>query len=162
MEKPLPDLVVTRGGVPVEDQAQGVRDFKAACQRAVEKRVDERVAAHKIYDHSRYDELVKQTVEMIVKLGKEKGGEYAGDSDRLANFRRNGAALELPMETIWRVYAGKHWDAVTQYIVDIQQGKTRPRMESIGGRIDDLIVYLILFKAMVDERGGATHDPRNA
>lgn len=106
-----------------------------------------------VYDHARYDELVKQTVDMIIQLGKEKGGEYAGDRDRLANFRRNGDALGLPMETIWRVYAGKHWDAVTQYIVDIQQGKTRPRMESIAGRVDDLIVYLILFKAMVDERG---------
>lgn len=108
--------------------------------------------AREVYSHDRYDQLVKETVEMIVRLGKEKGGEYAGDNDRLANFRRNGLALELPMETIWRVYAGKHWDAVTQYIVDIQQGKTRPRMESIAGRVDDLIVYLILFKAMVDER----------
>lgn len=29
--KPLPDLVVTRGGIPVPDQAQGLRDFAAAC-----------------------------------------------------------------------------------------------------------------------------------
>lgn len=107
---------------------------------------------NRVYPHERYDALVKKTVDMITQLGKEKGGEYAGDRDRLANFRRNGDALELPMETIWRVYAGKHWDAVTQYIVDIQQGKTRPRMESISGRVDDLIVYLLLFKAMVDER----------
>lgn len=111
-----------------------------------------------VYSHDRYDELVSQTVNMIIQLGKQKGGEYAGDNDRLANFRRNGQALELPMETIWRVYAGKHWDAVTQYIIDIQNGKTRPRMESITGRVDDLIVYLILFKAMVDERGGSLFD----
>lgn len=105
-----------------------------------------------MYEHSRYNALVDETVEKIVKLSVEKGGEYAGDRDRLANFRRNGDAMELPMETIWRVYAGKHWDAITQYIVDIQQGKTRPRMESIAGRADDLIVYLLLFKAMVEER----------
>lgn len=32
--KPVPDLVVTKGGVPFEDQAEGVRQFKAACERA--------------------------------------------------------------------------------------------------------------------------------
>ena len=30
----LPDLVVTRAGKPVEDQAQGIEDFKNACRRA--------------------------------------------------------------------------------------------------------------------------------
>lgn len=118
-------------------------------------------AASEVYDRDRYDELVSKTVDMIIKLGKQKGGEYAGDTDRLADFRRNGKALELPMETIWRVYAGKHWDAITQYIVDTQQGKTRPRMESIAGRVDDLIVYLILFKAMVDERSSVQSQPRS-
>lgn len=105
------------------------------------------------YSHIRYADLLTDTVDKMMELGKLKGGEYAGDNDRLANFRRNGEALELPMETIWRVYAGKHWDAVTQYIVDLQNGTKRERMESIGGRIDDLLVYLVLLKCMVDERG---------
>lgn len=30
-KKPEPDLVVTRHGIPVPDQAQGLRDFAAAC-----------------------------------------------------------------------------------------------------------------------------------
>ena len=58
------------------------------------------------------------------------------------------------METIWRVYAAKHWDAVGQYIRDLQSGKERLRDEPITGRIHDLIVYLLLFKAMVEERQG--------
>ena len=33
---PASPLVVTRGGKPVEDQAQGIRDFKEACRRAAE------------------------------------------------------------------------------------------------------------------------------
>lgn len=61
--------------------------------------------------------------------------------------------MEVPMELVWRIYAAKHWDAVGQWIKDINQGKKRQRLESIGGRIDDLIVYLVLLKAMVDERG---------
>lgn len=104
-------------------------------------------------DQTTYDKLIAQTWETITELEKKKGGEYAGDHDRLANFRRNGARLNLPMEIIWAVYAGKHWDAITQYCADVHAGTNRPRMESLGGRCDDLIVYLILFKAMLIERG---------
>jgi hypothetical protein len=28
-----PDLIVTRGGIPVPDQAQGLKEFKEACRR---------------------------------------------------------------------------------------------------------------------------------
>lgn len=103
------------------------------------------------YSHERYNKLVENTFTEIKKLSQLKGGEYAGDGDRLANFRRNGTDQGLPMETIWRVYAAKHWDAIGQYCKDRLSGKTRDRLESIQGRADDLITYLILFKAMVDE-----------
>jgi len=103
-------------------------------------------------DQVTYSKLLTETWETITELGNKKGGEYAGDHDRLANFRRNGADLELPMEVIWRIYASKHWDAIGQYIRDLAAGTTRPRMESLAGRADDLIVYLILFKAMLIEK----------
>jgi len=106
----------------------------------------------KQFKHAEYDALVDDTIKKIKELGVLKGGEYAGDDDRLANFRRNGFDQDLPMETIWRVYAAKHWDAIGQYIKDICKGIERKRMESISGRVDDLIVYLLLFKAMVVER----------
>jgi hypothetical protein len=99
-----------------------------------------------------YEALVKETIEQINRLSTLKGGEYAGDVDRLANFRRNGLALDLPMEVIWHTYTAKHWDAVTQYILDLRRGVTRVRAEPLGGRLDDIIVYCILFKAMLVER----------
>lgn len=105
-----------------------------------------------IFSHAEYATLVNETVETINKLSTLKGGEYAGDVDRLANFRRNGVQMELPMETIWSVYYNKHHDAVMQYVRDLQQGRKRERLESIEGRLDDMIVYCILFKAMVRER----------
>ena len=105
-----------------------------------------------IYSHEAYDTLMKETFDTCVELGQKKGGEYAGDGDRLANFRRNGLNLNLPMEVIWAIYAAKHWDALMQYISDLNTGAKRPRMEPIKGRIDDLIVYLILLKCMIDER----------
>lgn len=104
------------------------------------------------YSHSRYDEVVASTFQRIVELGIKKGGEYAGDDDRLANFRRNAQNLGISMETVWAVYAAKHWDAVMQFVKDLQTGKSRDRMEPILGRVDDLIVYLILFKAILEER----------
>jgi hypothetical protein len=106
-----------------------------------------------VFSHEHYDELVQETFKKIVDLGVRKGGEYAGDNDRLANFRRNGERLGLPMEVVWAVYVNKHYDAVMQYIHDLTTGKTRDRMESIDGRVDDIIVYMLLFKAMLVENG---------
>ena len=104
-------------------------------------------------NHDDYSILIEETFETIKKLGQLKGGEYSGDHDRLLNFRRNGKNLDLPMETVWAVYAAKHWDALMQFVQDLQKGKERQRMESISGRVDDLIVYALLFKAMLKERG---------
>lgn len=96
--------------------------------------------------------LIEETIKNIKYLETTKGGEYAGDDDRLANFRRNAESVGVSMEVIWRVYAGKHWDSISQYIKDIQSGKDRPRSESMLGRFDDLIVYAILGKAIYIER----------
>lgn len=106
----------------------------------------------KIFPISRYDELVAETMRNVVELGKLKGGEYAGDIDRLANFRRNAEVWGMTMEQCWGVYAGKHWDAVGQYIRDSAVGKERVRLESLEGRVDDIITYCLLFKAMLEER----------
>lgn len=105
-----------------------------------------------VYTHDRWNKLLDQAISRIKELSTLKGGEYAGDEDRLANFRRNAANLGLSMEQVWAVYAGKHWDAVMQFIKDLGTGKKRERMEPIEGRVDDLLVYLLLFRAMLEER----------
>lgn len=99
-------------------------------------------------------DLVNSTITTIHKLRDLKGREYAGDTDALANFRRNGLALGMSMESVWAVYAAKHWDAIQQYIKDANAGIFRTRLEPISGRADDLIVYLILFKAILQEQEG--------
>lgn len=96
--------------------------------------------------------ILSETIKEAQKLGQLKGSEYSGDVDRLENFRRNGVDLELPMESIWRIYCMKHIDAIGQYIRDLQVGTKRQRLESLAGRADDVIVYMILFKAMLIER----------
>ena len=105
-----------------------------------------------MYTHDQYDTLIEKTISTIKLLSSLKGGEYAGDKDRLANFKRNAVNLDLLPEQVWGVYAAKHWDAINQYIKDLGNGKSRERIESITGRADDLIVYLILFKALYEDR----------
>lgn len=96
--------------------------------------------------------LIDSTFQKVQFLRDTKGGEYAGDTDALANFRRNAASLGLNPETIWAVYAGKHWDSIQQFIKDLEAGVSRTRTESILGRIDDLITYAILLKALYHAR----------
>lgn len=111
------------------------------------------VTLEKKFSTEKFKKIIDETVHQINELSEKKGGEYAGDDDRLANFRRNANALNLNKEDIWAVYAAKHWDAVMQYIKDGRTGKKRERLESISGRCDDLIVYLLLMKAMIQENG---------
>src|SRR5579884_409906 len=91
------------------------------------------------YSHARWHDIIQRTVAEVQKLGELKGGEYAGDDDRLANFRRNGIQIGQPMEVAWAIYYNKHHDAVMQYIRDLVTGKKRERLEGIEGRIDDMI-----------------------
>lgn len=105
------------------------------------------------FSPERYQKILDETYAELRKLAELKGGEYAGDVDRLANFRRNAGNLGLEQEQVWAVYAGKHWDALMQYIKDLGTKTVRNRLEPIGGRVDDLLVYLTLFKCMLDERG---------
>src|SRR5574337_1069374 len=96
-----------------------------------------------------YNRIVDETWNKVHQLSHLKGGEYAGDKDRLANFRRNAETLGIAMETVWAVYAAKHWDAIMQFVKDVASHTDRVRSEPIEGRIDDLIVYLLLFKAII-------------
>lgn len=99
-----------------------------------------------------FNALIWEVFDTVNELSRLKGGEYSGDLDRLANFRRNARDCNVPMELIWRIYASKHWDAIMQYEQDLRTAKKRERSESIEGRITDLITYLILFLAMYRER----------
>ena len=111
-----------------------------------------------IYSPERFREQANEAFTNLLKLAKEKGEEYSSEADRLDNFRRNGKDNDVPMEVCWRIYAGKHWDAIGQYIRDLKNGKDRTRSEPLVGRVDDLILYLILFRCMLDERTPPTSD----
>ena len=102
-------------------------------------------------DQQIFNKILDDTIEAMRKLSTLKGGEYAGDTDRLANFKRNAAAFGVSPLLVWGVYAGKHWDAIAQFINDHQNGTYRQRGEAVEGRLDDMIVYCVLMKAMLQE-----------
>lgn len=73
--------------------------------------------------------------------------EYAHDeANALGNFERTGVELELAREKVWYIFAKKHWDGVLAWITG-----HRSQREDVRGRIKDLIVYLVLLWAMVDD-----------
>ncbi len=103
-------------------------------------------------EQKEFEEIVAATKAKIDYLARVKGEEYAGkqgETDRLDNFKRNGKLLNVSAFLIWWVYAGKHWDAITHFIKDQVHGTTREASEPIEGRIDDVIVYCIILKALI-------------
>lgn len=105
----------------------------------------------RIFSNHELDKIIDYTFGQVKQLRTLKGGEYAGDVDALANFRRNSVQNGMTMEQCWGVYVSKHWDAVFQYIRDRAAGKVRVRLEGIEGRVDDIITYMMIFKAMLAE-----------
>lgn len=103
------------------------------------------------YSPARFQAIMEAQFSRITELVDIKCGEYAAGTDRLANFRKAAQAEELPMTTIWKIHAGKHWDAISQYIKDDRTRTFRARSEPISGRIDDMIVYLLLLQAIIEE-----------
>lgn len=102
-------------------------------------------------NQERFNTLVESTMRDTLQLLVVKGGEYAGSEDRLANFKR-GAALTgaTPLQVAF-IYAAKHYDAIATFVRDNAAGAYRERSEPISGRLDDLINYCILMKALIAE-----------
>lgn len=146
MSRSMDTRCTTCGAEPFVSCKQDCPDYQASLVRL------DPASIGLVFTHADWGRLLDATFAEMKKLAELKGGEYSGDTDRLLNFRRNGASLGLPMETVWAVYAGKHWDAIQQFIKDQREGKERVRLEGIEGRVDDLLVYLLLFKAMLIER----------
>jgi hypothetical protein len=102
------------------------------------------------------DELHKR----LVDLTASKGEEYKRREDnQFANFERGAAALGLTREQVLLVYASKHYDSIVTYVKDHASGRPAGNYaEPITGRIDDLILYMLLFRGMVEDAELATDE----
>lgn len=101
------------------------------------------------------ERIRKETTELLVV----KGREYAGDADRLANFKRGASLTGVDPLTVLFIYMSKHYDALATYIRDNQAGDTMPVLsEPITGRIADLINYCVLAWALIEEKQGTAQE----
>lgn len=102
-------------------------------------------------NQTEFDKVVEETMSNLTKLLVVKGGEYAGTEDRLSNFKR-GAALTgaHPLQVLF-IYMSKHYDGIASFIRGEAAGRPLTLSEPIDGRIDDLINYGILLKALIRE-----------
>lgn len=96
------------------------------------------------------EEFERIFAEEILPLWQEGTKEYAhtGGSP-FANFERGAKEMGIDRKQVLWVYAMKHKDGIAASL----KGHTSQR-EDIRGRINDLIVYLLLFRGMVNEDTG--------
>lgn len=89
-----------------------------------------------------------QTVFTECMALREAGqAEYAhAEANAFANFEDDAAASGVSRELILSIFANKHWRGIRAFI----KGHKSQR-EDVRGRINDMIVYLCLFRGMVDE-----------
>lgn len=98
------------------------------------------------------ERIRKETTELLIV----KGREYAGDADRLANFKRGAALTGIDPLTVLFIYMSKHYDALATYVRDRQRGDTMPVLsEPISGRLADLVNYCVLAWALIEEAEGS-------
>lgn len=95
---------------------------------------------------SEFKHLLLTTHARLLELTNTKGEEYARSDDQLANFKRAAEEAGIRPDQAWLVFFNKHIDSIKHYI----RGGTVT--EDINSRIDDALLYLILYKAIVNER----------
>lgn len=95
-----------------------------------------------------FKSLLDQIHVELVKLTESKGKEYAASADQLANFKRQGKALELAPEMVLMVYLSKHMDTIKEYCKGRSDGRLSEPIES---RVLDAILYLCLLLAFIRE-----------
>lgn len=94
-----------------------------------------------------FDALVDRARVRQDSILKTKGADYTRhEEDRLSNFKRSAAAVGIDPLAVWAIFINKHIDAVMAYV---KTGKTES--EAIQGRMDDIINYVYLGEALIDD-----------
>jgi len=88
----------------------------------------------------------------IMALRNAGQKEYAhDDSSPFANFERGAKDMGIDRKQVLWVYAMKHKDGIAAHL----KGQVSQR-EDVRGRVNDLIVYLLLLRGILNEEAGNT------
>jgi hypothetical protein len=91
--------------------------------------------------------VMEQVFKELDALREAGQKEYAGGGDNaFGNFERLQAEVDVDKKKVLWIYAMKHKDGIAAFL----RGHNSQR-EPVEGRINDLIVYLILLRAMIEE-----------
>jgi hypothetical protein len=95
------------------------------------------------------DFFARQFTDCIDMIRKKNADYSQGEQkgDRIAAFRRIAKDVNITMEQAWAVFCQKHWGAVMKYV---KEGTVES--EAIEGRIHDVINYMVLLAAIIDDR----------
>lgn len=98
------------------------------------------------------DEFARIFKEEIMALRNAGQKEYAhDDSSPFANFERGAADMGIDRKQVLWVYAMKHKDGIAAHLKG-----TISQREDVRGRVNDLIVYLLLLRGILNEEAGNT------
>lgn len=98
-----------------------------------------------LWEEQRY--LFEKMVDSERELLLNKGREYAGDTDSLANFKDCDSIGLDPQKKLW-VYLSKHLSSISSFIKNGQEFSNEP----IEGRIADARNYLALLYMLIQEQ----------
>lgn len=96
--------------------------------------------------NSLYEYVEKHCRELLVG----KAGEYAGNQDRLANFKQPTTMMKTNQARVCLWYAMKHIASIAKIAEDIDNGQL-PSDELLLEKVGDYINYGFLFYANVKE-----------
>jgi hypothetical protein len=101
---------------------------------------------------TKYIEMVKQnTFDNIDKLLGTKGAEYSSKTNRFENFIDAGRSEDMqPERALWYMML-KHYISIHKFVMELVTDKRRSLAKWVE-KIDDMITYLILLKAMIRRR----------
>jgi len=98
-----------------------------------------------------FNEIMEKRIKLIRKVLQEKQQEYASCDDKLYNFKRQSAILNVIPEKALLGNMTKHLASILD-IVDKIDKNVLPSNEMLEEKIGDLVNYLILLEAMIKER----------
>lgn len=98
-----------------------------------------------------FNKVVTTTLAKCERTLTTKAEEYAGEQDRLHNFKQAGHLQQTTPETALGGMLSKHIVSVFDMIRDVEAGQSHS-IEQWDEKLGDAINYLLLLKGLVIER----------
>lgn len=97
--------------------------------------------------HAWVSDVMERMFEECRGLRSAGQKEYArADDNSFSNFEEDARASAISREAVLAIFANKHWRGIRSFI-----GGHRSQREDVRGRINDMVVYLVLLRAMLDQ-----------